>query len=456
MPGSHSRPPRRSVNAPAPMVPAAYRPHGMALARATRNAVVAALLVLGTPSLPLSAPWAGKEVVDGGVTRVQNTATPMEKPLTLSLQELWRIGGDSEAEGEFFGLITDIAVHPSGEVYLVDTQLSEVKVFSPQGEYRRTIGREGEGPGEFRRPSTLFFDAAGNLGVVQTQPSRVVMFEPGGTPAAPFPLQSPEDGGFRMLQAAKYRGGSLVVQGGSFRHQEGTVERTNAIVRLGETGQELARFHTITSTSNMARMVIKEDEFGVPWTVGPQGDVYAALDRTWKISVWDPAGKLRRVISLDYQPLMRTAAEIDKRKKELGSRIQIRSNAGRIEPEFEVSDRERDVRWFAVTDDGFLWTLSSRGGRELPSGALGRFDVFDAQGRYVQQVTLNGDGSFEDDRFVLAGDRFFVIKEFAAAARAMTGAESDDAATDAAAVPMSVLCYKLAWSPARGVAASAR
>ena len=149
------------------------------------------------------------------------------------------------------------------------------------------------------------------------------------------------------------------------------------------------------------------------------------------------------------------AAEIEKRKKELGSRIQIRSGAGRIEPEFDISDRERDVRWFAVTDDGHLWVLSSRGGRDLPRGVVGRFDVFDPQGRYLQQVTLNGDGNFEEDRFALVGDRFFVVKQFAAAARAMSGAESADAEGDTPAVPMSVLCYRLRWTPARGVAASA-
>ena len=426
------------------------------LERPTARAALFTVLLLAGLAPAAAAPWNGKEVVDGGVTHVKNTATPMEKPLTVTLEQLWRIGGDSEDPGEFFGLITDVAVHPSGEVYLVDMQLSEVKVFSAQGKYLRTIGREGEGPAEFRRPSTLFFDAAGNVGVVQTQPSRVVMLRPDGTPAPPFPLPRPEDGGFRMLQWARSRGGSLVVQGGSFSHHEGSIERTNAIVRLDGQGKELARFHTMTSTSNMARMVLKEDEFGVPWTVGPQGDVYAALDRTWKISVWSPEGTLQRVVELEYQPLMRTAAEIEKRKKELGSRIQIRTGAGRLEPEFDVSDRERDVLWFAVADDGTLWVLGSRGVRDLPPGTIGRFDVFDPQGRYLQQVTLAGVGNFEEDRLVLVGDRLFVVEQFAAAARAMSGTESADADTDAPAVPMAVRCYRLRWTPTRGVAASAR
>lgn len=424
------------------------------LERSGASSLLGVLLFFASIAPGAATPWSGKEVVEGGVTHVKNPATPMEKPLVLTLDEQWRIGGESEGEGEFFGLISDIALHPKGEVYLVDTQLSEVKVFSKEGKYLRTIGREGEGPGEFRRPSRLFFDPEGNLGVVQSQPSRVVMFKPDGTPGAPFPLKNPEDGGFRMLMGASYRGGSLVVQGGNFNHKEGSIERTSALVRLDRQGNEVARFHQMASTSNMARLVLKEDEFGVPWAIGPQGDVYASLDRTWKLNVWSQDGKLQRVIELEYQPVMRTAAEIEKTKKQMSSRIQIRTGAGRVEPEFDISDRERDIRWFAVGDDGNIWVLSSRGCRDLPPGTLGHFDVFDPQGRYLQRVTLKGDGDFEEDRFVLAGDRFFVVKEFAAAVRAMAGKEAGESEDDSAAVPMSVLCYRLQWGPAKGVAAS--
>ncbi len=406
-----------------------------------------------------ASPWQGQEVVEGGVRHVRNAATPMEKPLTLQLEKLWRVGGDSEADGEFFGVITDIGVHPSGEVYLLDMQLSEVKVFSASGEYLRSIGREGEGPGEFRRPSSLFFDPQGNVGVVQMQPSRVVMLDPKGTPATLLALPNPEDGGFRMLSQGAYRGGSLVVQGSNFRRAENAMERTSALVRLDPSGKEVARFHATSSSTSMAKMVIREDEFGFSWTVGPQGNVYAALDRTWKVQVWNPDGSVERVIELDYKPVMRTPAEMEAERKRMSSRIMIRGPGGRLQPEFEVSDRERDIQWLAVADDGHLWVLSSRGVRDLPAGTIGHFDVFDAQGRYVQRVTLKGEGSFEEDRLVLAGECFFVIKQFAAAARAMRGAEAateGEAAAEELPEPMSVLCYRMKWTPGQAVAAPKR
>ncbi len=428
--------------------------------RARAGLAAACLTVVLAFAVVHAESWSGREVVIDGNTHVKNPATPVEKPSEIQLQELWRIGGDSDAEGELFGLITDIGVHPSGDVYLLDMQLAEVKVFDEDGAYLRTIGREGEGPGEFRRPTGLFFDPDGNIGVVQGAPSRLVMLTPEGDPAEPLELPSPEDGGFRFVQRGDYRGGSMVVSGRNFRRTDSGFERTGALVRLDAQGKEAARYHATTSTTSMARMVIQEDGMGFPWTVGPEGNVYAALDRSWKVHVWAPDGQVARIIELEYEPLMRSSERMEERKKELSGAIRMRGRGGRrMDPEFEIADRERAIEWLAVAEDGNLWVLSGRGTRDLPDGVLGWFDIFDPSGRYIQRVALKGEGEHEEDRFVLAGGRLFVIKEFAAAQRAMFGRESeedDDADFEVDAEPMSVICYKLDQTAVRAVAAPSR
>lgn len=432
-------------------------PHRKPASSGAGRLVTYASALLSICGSAVAAPWQGQEVVEKGTTHVRNPSTPMEAPTELQLEELWRVGGDTDAEGEFFGLITDIGVHPSGEVYLLDRQLSEVKAFSEDGEYLRTIGREGEGPGEFRRPAAVFFDPEGNIGVVQSRPSRLVMLTPDGVPIEPLSLPNPDDGGFRALQRGEYRGGSMVVAGMNFRRTDTGFERSNALVRIDSDGNEVARFHESSSTTNMARIVIREDGMGFPWTVGPEGNVYATLDRTWKVHVWAPDGQLLRVVELDYEPLMRTDEQIEERKKELSGAVRLRGRRGRrIDPVFEVSDRERDIEWLSVADDGNLWVLSSRGVRDLPPGVLGRFDVFDPNGRYIQNVALGGEGDFEEDRFVLASGRIFVIRDFAAAQRAMMGSEledTDDTDFEEDPEPMAVICYKLDWTAMRAVAA---
>ena len=72
------------------------------------------------------------ETVDG-VKIVKNPATPMEDAKTVDMEMLWELGGDTDDEDQFFGIIADIEIDDQGNVYLLDSQLSEIKIFSDDG-----------------------------------------------------------------------------------------------------------------------------------------------------------------------------------------------------------------------------------------------------------------------------------------------------------------------------------
>ena len=63
-------------------------------------------------------------------------------------------------------------------LYVADTQAHEVKVFSADGRLAASIGRRGEGEGEFNFPTHLHF-AKGELYVSDTMNSRVQVFTGG-------------------------------------------------------------------------------------------------------------------------------------------------------------------------------------------------------------------------------------------------------------------------------------
>lgn len=144
--------------------------------------------------------WAGTETVENGVTWVRNPADPSEGRGVIELKELWRIGGETDAEGEFFGVLNQITTDDTGNVYLLDRQLTEVKVFSPDGAYLRTIGHEGEGPGEFVRPSDVFLTPEGRVAVVQGFPGKIVLLSKDGTPAGEYPTPKREQTGLGGFQ----------------------------------------------------------------------------------------------------------------------------------------------------------------------------------------------------------------------------------------------------------------
>lgn len=72
------------------------------------------------------------------------------------------------------GLARDAA---RGELYVADTQAHDIKVFADDGRLLRTLGRRGDGEGEFNFPTHLAF-AAGELYVTDTMNHRVQVLDP--------------------------------------------------------------------------------------------------------------------------------------------------------------------------------------------------------------------------------------------------------------------------------------
>ena len=73
----------------------------------------------------------------------------------LNLEEELSIGEKEGKEEYIFSYITDIGVDEEERIYILDSRESHIKVFNKMGEYIKTIGKKGQGPGEMRRPASL-------------------------------------------------------------------------------------------------------------------------------------------------------------------------------------------------------------------------------------------------------------------------------------------------------------
>lgn len=80
-----------------------------------------------------------------------------------------------------FGRASGIAVDAAGFVYVVDNQLSNVKVFTAAGAFVKTIGAKGSGNGQFNAPTGIAYESASNqIAVADTGNGRIQFFSAGG------------------------------------------------------------------------------------------------------------------------------------------------------------------------------------------------------------------------------------------------------------------------------------
>ncbi|HEY9857729.1 MAG TPA: NHL repeat-containing protein, partial [Stenomitos sp.] len=73
-----------------------------------------------------------------------------------------------------------MALDTKGNLLVLDFGTSSIHVFNPRGESVRTIGKRGNGPGEFAVPRELAVDRFGNLFVADTLNHRIQVFDPEG------------------------------------------------------------------------------------------------------------------------------------------------------------------------------------------------------------------------------------------------------------------------------------
>lgn len=328
-------------------------------------------------------------------------AAAKSDPQVVRLEELWRVGEDDDAE-VVFGHIGDTAVDDDGRLYVADMQARQVNVFSRDGQFLRTLGRAGEGPGEFREPRALVALPDGLVGVVREQPPAILRFRAAdGQFVDNLYLESNPRHPFQRLGKVRCRGNTLVATCVDFRESPDGNGSVTRLLRFDVAGKSLGQCDSISFQFNFANPVMRE-RLDPIWMMAPNGDVLVNPGLEYRFDVRGLGCRIERRIAPTYKPLKRTSAEVDS-VRAYYKRVGNIGNA-----QLELFDNVRDVVWFSVDDHGRLWVLSSRGRLECSADSLGWFDVYDTQGRLDRVVDLKGERGAKDG-FLMEGDRFYVV-----------------------------------------------
>ncbi|MFC1662563.1 6-bladed beta-propeller [Patescibacteria group bacterium] len=394
-------------------------------------------LILLLAQTSFAGDWQGKIEMRDGVTHIISSDTGYEPPQTMVLKELWRVGDDDSNDEEIFGFIVDIAVDNEGNCYLIDSQLSVIKVFSDEGKYLRSIGRWGAGPGEFYNPSSVLILANGSVGTVQAHPAHFVGFTKDGTPTKTISISTEHRDGLIELINAKSLNDQFIVHGVAFSRSDGQAIEEYFFDRYDLSGQVTRPYFTYEQITDMANM-IETDRILYPlnrtrWTVDQEGNLYLAGKEYYEITVCGFEKGSRKIVSRNYKRRERTSSEMNTHYQQIEHFIPAKSGV-----KIDISEHDADIQSLYARDDGTLYVLTSRGLMNRPVGSCGVFDVFDQVGRFLKQVTVMGQPNPRDDGYYFIGDKFYVVTKMTSTFSRMTGLSDPDDFE-----PMQVVCYEL-------------
>lgn len=239
-----------------------------------------------------------------------------------------------------------MAVREDGRIYVADGQAGHVKVLGPDGTLRDSIGRQGEGPGEFRTPSGLGLTEGDSLYVLDRR--RVSILAPSGTFQYSFRPQGRGGRGLPRQMMVQPDGGGSLFAFLPFR-QALAKETVHTVVRpVGSDGEVKDTLVAVTPRQ------VGPDGQRLPFsqrphfTMGPDGFLYHARTHSLHVTAYDREGRVRREVEIPFESVPVTEAD---RKRVLEGQ----SKESRATVEGQIPSTKPAFEQFLVDDEGRYW-----------------------------------------------------------------------------------------------------
>jgi len=128
----------------------------------------------------------------------------------IKLELVRTIGGLEAEENLSFNNPNDIVRDSAGNLYVLDTDNNRIQKLDSEGKFIKTIGRKGQGPGEFQAAHSMDIDSEDNLFVFDVRSRRIEVLSSDGKPLRTIKFRAFSSGRLRLLeQGLMVRGGFL-------------------------------------------------------------------------------------------------------------------------------------------------------------------------------------------------------------------------------------------------------
>lgn len=347
----------------------------------------------------------------------------------IELREIWRTGDDdSEA---FFGLAIQAMATDSGGVAVLDHQRAMIFLFSRDGRLTGEIDLSGAGPGSVAAPVKMIRLVDGRIALAQMFPAKIEILDMDWQYERTVNLfadaLSRHAFGF-LYDIVEYGEGFLVV---AETVQELPLQssyvrrRINVVTTLSFEGVMGEPLYSRTRENDwLAYRYVEDEEYLITFrqiAARPAGDVFLVTSRNgYEVKVFGRDGREHPILTRDYQAVARTEQEIRFHAADFLAQAAHSRN-----PEIVVSSTEPDIESLDYTAAGELRVTTSRSYRSDEPEVFCRYDVFDADGRFLRHddVILVGEDRsgrlfwLDDGRVVLITGLIDALIDFQASLR---------------------------------------
>lgn len=118
------------------------------------------------------AEWKGKIEEENGIKVIKNPREPLYGEIEFELEEDLSIGREDDENYMFYSRVS-LAVDNQDNIYALDGRNCRIQKYDKNGQYLQTIGRKGQGPGEFELPFKFLLDIQNNIYVYDRRKLKV-------------------------------------------------------------------------------------------------------------------------------------------------------------------------------------------------------------------------------------------------------------------------------------------
>ncbi len=145
-----------------------------------RIGLLPALLVLVSCAKPQNSTHEFRVFQEDGLTIAETAGGPKYQEGLFSYEKVIEIRSDTTDQEAILYRPLGCTIDDDGIIYVADSSNHRIAVFNLDGQYLRSIGREGDGPGEFRYPMSVSL-INGKLQIPSADRQRTTIYNTDGT-----------------------------------------------------------------------------------------------------------------------------------------------------------------------------------------------------------------------------------------------------------------------------------